>query len=268
MWHLLGYVFSLFIGISLGLIGGGGSILTVPILVYIFQLDPVLATSYSLFIVGMTSATGAFKKYKEGEVDLKIAVVFGIPSIISVYTTRKFLIPAIPAHLFSIGSLEITKPLFLLLIFAILMVAASISMIKGNGFLSRVKVNKDKINYPVILLDGIAVGTLTGFAGAGGGFLIIPALVFLSGLEMKRAIGTSLLIIASNTLFGFIGDHGHYQPDWLLLLSITAIAVAGIFIGHSLSKKIHGDHLKKGFGWFVLATGCYILVRELFFQAR
>ena len=266
MSHLFGYIFSAFIGISLGLIGGGGSILTVPILVYLFHIEPVLATSYSLFIVGTTSAAGAIQKFRDGLVDVRTAIVFGTPSIIAVYLTRKFLVPSIPKSIFTIGSFELTKPIFLLLLFALLMVSASISMIRGYGFLSRVKVDKSKINYPVLILDGLAVGTLTGFAGAGGGFLIIPALVFLSGLEMKKAIGTSLLIIASNTFFGFIGDMGHYEMNWTLLLTISAIAVGGIVIGHQLHHKIHGDHLKKGFGWFVLATGCYIIMRELFFK--
>ena len=146
------------------------------------------------------------------------------------------------------------------------MVFASLSMIRGNSLLSKVVVDPNKINFPILILNGLAVGTLTGFAGAGGGFLIIPALVFLSGLEMKKAIGTSLLIIASNTYFGFIGDIGHYEMDWTLLLTISSIAVLGIFIGHRLTHKIHGDQLKKGFGWFVLATGCYIIIRELFFK--
>ncbi len=264
--HLFGYVFSAFIGISLGLIGGGGSILTVPILVYLFHIEPVIATSYSLFIVGTTSAAGAIQKFKDGLVDVKTAIIFGVPSIIAVYFTRKFLVPAIPQSIFSIGNFQLTKSLFLLLIFAVLMVFASQSMIRGNSFLSKVVVDPDKINYPVLILNGLAVGTLTGFAGAGGGFLIIPALVFLSGLEMKKAIGTSLLIIASNTFFGFIGDIGHYEMDWTLLLTISSIAVFGIFIGHRLTHKIHGDQLKKGFGWFVLATGIYIIIRELFFK--
>jgi len=264
--HFFGYLFSAFIGISLGLIGGGGSILTVPILVYLFHIEPIIATSYSLFIVGATSAVGAFQKFRDGFVDVKRALVFGLPSIFAVILTRKLIIPALPQLIFTLGSFQLTKSLFLLLIFAVLMVFASLSMIRGNSFLSKVISVHSKINIPVLILNGLAVGTLTGFAGAGGGFLIIPALVFLSGLEMKKAIGTSLLIIASNTFFGFIGDIGLYERDWALLISISSIAVTGIFIGHWLSHKIHGDQLKKGFGWFVLATGCYIIICELFLK--
>jgi uncharacterized membrane protein YfcA len=122
-----------------------------------------------------------------------------------------------------------------------------------------------KFNYPVILLEGTVVGLLTGLVGAGGGFLIIPALVLLSKLPMKQAVGTSLLIIAAKSLIGFTGDISHYTMDWKLLLTVTALAIAGIFAGNWLSHKIHADKLKKGFGWFVLVMGIYIIAKELFF---
>ncbi len=267
MSEIIGYLASALIGISLGLIGGGGSILTVPVLVYLFGADAVLATSYSLFIVGTTSLVGALPKFKQGLIDLRTAVVFGIPSIVAVYLTRLLLVPAIPDKVFEVGNLEITKSLFLLLLFAVLMVAAAYSMIRKNG-VAKVAVERTQrvYNYPVILLEGVVVGTLTGLVGAGGGFLIIPALVLLSGLPMKEAVGTSLLIIAVKSLFGFVGDLGHYDLNWKLLLSVTTIAVVGIFIGNMLTKKVDGEKLKKGFGWFVLATGIYIIVKELWFK--
>ncbi|MBK9401793.1 MAG: sulfite exporter TauE/SafE family protein [Bacteroidetes bacterium] len=267
MLEIIGYFASALIGISLGLIGGGGSILTVPVLVYLFHTDAVLATSYSLFIVGTTSLVGALPKFKQGLIDVKTAIVFGIPSIIAVYLTRLLLVPAIPDSVFTVGGLEVTKSLFMLLLFAVLMVAAAYSMIRKNGVAKpSVPKNERTYNYPVILLEGLVVGTLTGLVGAGGGFLIIPALVLLSGLPMKEAVGTSLLIIAVKSLFGFMGDMGHYDLNWPLLLTVTAIAVAGIFVGNMLTKKFEGEKLKRGFGWFVLVTGIYIIIKEVWFK--
>ncbi len=263
--EIIGYLASVLIGISLGLIGGGGSILTVPVLVYLFHVDPVLATAYSLFIVGTSSLVGAWPKFKQGFVNLKTAIIFGIPSIASVYGTRKFLVPAIPKELGHFGELVLTKSLMMMLLFAILMVAASFSMIRSKSNIDSAEEEEQKFNYPMILLEGALVGVLTGLVGAGGGFLIIPALVMLSKLPMKQAVGTSLLIIAAKSLIGFTGDLGNSQMNWTLLLSVTALAIGGIFIGDVLSKKIDGNKLKKGFGWFVLIMGIYIIAQQLFF---
>ncbi|MEY3538911.1 MAG: hypothetical protein RL188_328 [Bacteroidota bacterium] len=263
---IIGYVASILIGISLGLIGGGGSILTVPVLVYLFAVDAVTATAYSLFIVGASSLVGAWPKYKQGFVNLKTAIIFGIPSIASVYATRKFLVPAIPSEIGNIAGIEITKSLLMMMLFAVLMVAASFSMIKTKkAEAESTEEAEQKFNYPMILLEGTLVGVLTGLVGAGGGFLIIPALVMLSKLPMKQAVGTSLLIIAAKSLIGFTGDLGNRTMDWTLLLSVTVLAIVGIFIGDKLSKKIDGNKLKKGFGWFVLIMGLYIIAQQLFF---
>lgn len=264
---IFGLFASTLIGISLGLIGGGGSILTVPVLVYLFKVDPVLATAYSLFIVGLSSLVGAFPKYRSGMIDLKTAIVFGIPSIIAVFVTRKVLVPAIPNTIFSIGDLPFTKALAMMLLFAILMVAASVSMIKDKKKEELDSTAPRVFNYPMILLEGSVVGVLTGLVGAGGGFLIIPALVMLSKLPMKQAVGTSLLIIAAKSLIGFTGDvlENSDKMDWTLLGVVTILAIIGIFIGNQLSKKIDGAALKKGFGWFVLVMGLYIIIKELAF---
>jgi len=264
--EIVGYFASMLIGVSLGLIGGGGSILTVPVLVYLFGVDPVLATAYSLFIVGSTSLVGTYPKYRDGMVNLKTAVIFGIPSILAVYITRAYLVPLIPNPVFSISSFVVSKAMLVMGVFAILMVFASVSMIrtkKDNGA-EAVPSTPQKFNYPMILLEGAVVGMLTGLVGAGGGFLIIPALVLFSKLPMKQAVGTSLLIIAAKSLFGFLGDISHYHLDWILLGSVTSLAIAGIFIGNRLSRNIDGDKLKKAFGWFVLAMGIYILIKELY----
>jgi uncharacterized membrane protein YfcA len=266
----IGYAASLIIGIALGLIGGGGSILTVPVLVYLFGVNPVEATAYSLFIVGATSLVGTWPKYKSGEVNLKTALIFGAPSIVAVYLTRAWLVPAIPQNLFNIGSFAFTKPLLIMVLFAVLMVFAAFSMIlqkKCNPNDPNCQEKEEQppsFNYPLILLEGIVVGTLTGLVGAGGGFLIIPALVLLSKLPMKQAVGTSLLIIAAKSLIGFTGDLQQLTVNWPLLLSVTALAILGIFVGNKWSKIISPVRLKKTFGWFVLIMGIYILWKELF----
>jgi uncharacterized protein len=265
---VIGYAASLIIGISLGLIGGGGSILTVPVLVYLFRVSPVMATAYSLFIVGSTSLVGALPKYKRGLVNIKTALIFGIPSIVAVFTTRKYLVPHIPEELFTISNLLVTKNMMMMLLFAILMLIASVSMIRNKVSRSREIETEQKFNIPVILIEGTIVGLLTGIVGAGGGFLIIPALVLLSKLPMKQAIGTSLLIIAAKSLIGFTGDLSNYQMDWTLLLSITTLAIIGIFIGNWLSHKLSSGKLEKGFGWFVLIMGIYILLKEIFFTGQ
>lgn len=261
--EIIGYLSAALIGLSLGLIGGGGSILTVPVLVYLLGVEPVAATAYSLFIVGLTSLVGSWSKYKEGFVDLKTAAVFGAPSIVAVYLTRALLVPAIPEQLFTVGSFELTRPLLLMLLFAILMVAASVSMIRDAK--PAAPKTEGGYRYGLILLEGAVVGTLTGLVGAGGGFLIIPALVLLTGLPMKMAVGTSLLIIAAKSLIGFTGDLGHLVIDWPMLLSVSGIAIAGIFGGNYLSRSIDGSKLKKAFGWFVLVMGIFILAKELEF---
>ena len=219
LMEVIGYIASIAIGLSLGLIGGGGSILTVPVLVYFFGVSPVLATAYSLFIVGTTSLVGVFPKYKEGFVSIRTTIVFGIPSIIAVFLTRKWLVPAIPENLGHIGSLEITKSLLVMLLFATLMLAASISMIRSKKVREDKIKEKKKFNYPLIVLEGSVVGMLTGLVGAGGGFLIIPALVMLGNLPMKKAIGTSVFIIALKSLIGFTGDLMQESQviDWYLL---------------------------------------------------
>jgi uncharacterized protein len=260
--EIIGYVASLIIGVSLGLIGGGGSILTVPVLVYLFSVEPLMATAYSLFIVGATSLVGVLPKYKAGQVNLKTAFIFGIPSIAAVFATRKWLVPLIPAEIGKIGELVITRNLLMMVLFAILMVAASISMIRSKNPEPTAVETEQKFNYPLIFIEGLIVGTLTGLVGAGGGFLIIPALVLLSKLSMKQAVGTSLLIIAAKSLIGFTGDVSLYVIDWKLIIIVTLIAIVGIILGNLLSNKVSSDKLKKGFGWFVLVMGIYILIKE------
>jgi uncharacterized membrane protein YfcA len=261
--EILAYFASALIGVSLGLIGGGGSILTVPVMVYLFGVNPLLATSYSLFIVGTTSLMGAYQNWKNNLVNIKTALLFGLTSITTVFIIRKFFISFIPAHLFSISGFQVTSNIITMVLFAVLMVAVSLSMISEKKTMAP-DLSIGSGNTSKLLLYGVGIGVTTGLLGAGGGFLLIPTLVILLGLPMKEAVGTSLMIIALNSLVGFAGDLGHFQIDWPFLLKVTSIAIVGVFSGSFLSTKIDGEKLKKGFGWFVFIMGGYIILKELF----
>lgn len=261
--EVAGYIASVCIGLILGLLGGGGSILSIPILVYLFSVDAVMASAYSLFIVGVTSLVGAIPKYKEHLVNIRTGILFGIPSIISIFCTRRWIMPSIPDVIYQTESLTITKRLAVLGVFALLMILASFSMIRAKREIAS---NSKKFRTFLMILEGIVIGFLTGFVGAGGGFLIIPALVFLTGLPFKTAVGTSLFIIAINSLFGFLGDVMNYTMDWTFLISITSLAVIGILIGNKLQRKISAIRLRMAFGWLILLMGSWILVHEIFLK--
>lgn len=263
--EVYGYIASVLIGVSLGLIGGGGSILTVPVLVYLFGIDAFVATEYSLFIVGISSAVGSVSYFKKGLVNLKTAFVFGLPSIISIFLTRNYILPLIPHQVFNISGLIITKEIFLLLIFAGLMILASYKMIRNSLEFQEETEIPDKNKTLLAAGEGSVVGILTGLVGAGGGFMIIPALVNLLKTPMKVAIGTSLVIISLNSLIGFFSSTDQIIIEWKLLGTISTIAVVGIIIGSQLSKKIEGKKLKPAFGWFILVMGIYIIMKEIFF---
>lgn len=264
--ELVGFGASVIIGISLGLIGGGGSILTLPVMVYLLHISPVTSTAYSLFVVGTTSLVGSFSFMQKQLVNYRAALVFAIPSFSTVFITRKYIVPAIPDPIFKAFDTEISKSVGIMIFFALIMLAASYSMIKTKKEPLQDTDEDLKFNYPMIALEGGLVGILTGIVGAGGGFLIIPALVLFARLPMKMAVGTSLLIIAAKSLIGFLGDLSNLTVDWMFLLPFTALSVVGIFLGSYLSKFIPGDKLKKAFGWFVLVMGIYIITKEVFFK--
>lgn len=262
--ELIGYLISILIGISLGLIGSGGSILTVPLLVYFFHVSPLLATTYSLAIVGLSSIAGVISKLKQKLVDFKTIFIFGIPSIIGVFSSRKFLLPAIPEQIYNGPNILLTKSHFIMLFFATLMLASALSMILGKN-----KKKQENVlpfyGFSLMLL-GFCEGSLTGIVGAGGGFLIIPALVIIAKLPMKRAIATSLVIISIKSLVGFSGDLMHTFIDCSFLSKIILLATIGIVTGNYLNKKIEGTKLKKGFGYFVLVMSLIIIVEQFFFS--
>jgi len=262
--EIIGWIMALIIGLTLGLLGGGGSILAVPVMVYLLGINPVTSTAYSLFIVGISALFGTFSYLKKKLVDLKIVASFGGTSIIAVYLARRVIVPNIPEDLFPLGGFMVTRDMGIMVLFAVMMLAASYSMIKG-GRPSRESQVLAQYNYGGLMLQGAVIGILVGLVGAGGGFLIIPALVIFSKLPMKAAIGTSLSIIAVNSLVGFLGDVQTRTMNWDFLLSFAALAVVGMFIGTKLSTYISGDKLKPTFGWFVLIMGLYILSKEVFF---
>ena len=261
--EIFGYISALAIGISLGLIGGGGSILAVPVLAYLFSIDEKAATAYSLFIVGASSLVGGIKQHMKGYVDWKTGIVFGIPSIFGVTLIRYFVIPILPEIFFSVGDFEFTRRMGMFGFFAVLMIPAAFSMLKKR---KDIVVNKDikvKYNYPLIIIEGLVVGAITGIIGAGGGFLIIPALVLLAKVEMKVAVGTSLIIIALKSMLGFLlGDALTMTIDWSFLMVFTGLSFIGIFIGSYLGNFVDGDKLKKGFGYFIFAMAIFIFYME------
>jgi uncharacterized protein len=260
--EIAGYFAAILVGVVLGALGGGGSILSIPILVYLFGIEPVLASAYSLFIVGTTSFVGAIPKYREHLVNLRTGILFGIPSIIAIFCTRKWIVPALPEIVLQTESFTLTKRALLLGLFGILMVLASFSMIKNR---KESEVNHKRFRTFLVIVEGLLIGFLTGLVGAGGGFLIIPALVFLTGLNFKTAVGTSLFIIAINSLLGFLGDVLTHAINWPFLLTITALAVGGILAGHAISRKQKAVQLRKAFGWLTLVIGLFILLRESVF---
>ena len=259
---IIGYLGALLIGLVLGLIGGGGSILTVPIFVYLFDTNPILATAYSLFVVGITALVGAVRNSQNQLVDFKTGIIFAIPAFVGVFIARAYLIEMIPDEII-ILSASVQKGTAIMILFSLIMFLASYFMIRENN--NEIKSSTSNYSKIILSVEGLVVGVLTGIVGAGGGFLIIPALVLFAKLPMKKAVGTSLMIIAIKSLFGFIGDLGNINLifDWSLLLFFTTLSVIGIYFGIYLTKFIEGKSLKKGFGWFVLIMAFFILFKEI-----
>lgn len=262
--EIIGYFLAIVIGLVMGLIGGGGSILSVPIFVYIFGFDSITATTLSLFVVGATSLVGSTGLMKQKLVDFPTAFIFGIPSILGVLFSRRIVLPHLPEYIINRWGMTVTKDMFLLLLFAILMLVSSYKMIRKTERPSGRKQNGN--NYTILISQGLFVGIITGLIGAGGGFLIVPALVMLLGLPMKKAVGTSLVIISMNSLLGFVSSLKMVKADWSFLTVFTSLSIIGIFVGIALAKKIDGRKLKPIFGYIVLIMGLLIIVKEIFFK--
>lgn len=267
---VVGLISFLIIGLILGLIGGGGSLLGVPVLVYIMCIDAELATTYSLFIVGMTALVGAISYVKKGEVSAEAILNFAVASVITVFCMRKFVMPNLPSE-FDLSGIHFHKHTLIMVLFALLILSASYSMIisRKPNRIKDVKWNeftKTPLGIPFVIFLGVLIGVITGFVGAGGGFIIVPVLMIFVRLNFKKAIGTSLCIVALNSIIGFLGNIGHQNLDWLFLLGISAICGVGILLGSVLSTKISSQKLKPAFGWFTLVVGIFVLVKEMFFS--
>jgi len=263
--EVFGYISALIIGISLGLIGGGGSILAVPVLAYLFSVNEKVATAYSLFVVGASALLGGIKQHLKGYVDWRTAIVFGIPAIVGVAVVRPYVVPALPDVIYTLGDFDFTRRMAMFGLFAVLMIPAAFSMLKKRKEKESKGDDVVTYNYPLILVEGLIVGGITGLIGAGGGFLIIPALVILANVEMKVAVGTSLIIIAFKSLLGFfLGDAFTMEIDWIFLSIFTGISFIGIFIGSYLSNFIDGHKLKRAFGYFIFVMALFIFYMEFF----
>ena len=261
--EIFGYLGALLVGLVLGLMGSGGSLIAIPIFTYLFHISPITTTAYSLFVVGTSSTIGALRNWEKGLVDFKIAFVFAIPAFIAVYVVRKYILPIIPMEIVTIYDIAVTKDMAIMVFLALIMLLCSLSMIRTKKSLLEHK-QLNRYNYPLIVLQGILIGLFTGFVGIGGGFLIIPTLVLLVKLPMKKAVATSLFIIALKSLIGFLGDLENLEINWSFLLRFTAISTLGIFLGIYFSSFIKGEKLKTYFGWLLLILSIGIFYMEVF----
>jgi uncharacterized protein len=261
---IISLILAVLIGMTLSVIGGGGSILTVPVFVYILGIPATEATAYSLFVVGATAALSAIGYQKEGLIAWKEGIIFAIPSLFAVFLVRSYILPGIPDSMGAAIGLSFSKDLFIMVLFAIIMGLASYSMIRSKVVTETNKHYSPALTSTIIMIEGFGVGGLTGLVGAGGGFLIIPALVLLLRMPIKKAIGTSLMIIAAKSMIGFTGDLIALPDiDWSLILLFTAFAFTGVFIGLRVAKYIPSEGLKKGFGIFIAVMAAFILITEL-----
>jgi uncharacterized protein len=258
--ELFGYASLIGVGLLLGMMGGGGSILSVPILVYLFSLDVVVASSYSLFIVGSTSMVGSALKHRDRSIDIPAALQLGVPSLLATFVTRKWIVCSIPDVLFMYGSIPITRRALLLSVFAIVVVISSLMVIRSRQ--STREESTSRPNPLAVIFAGLGVGFLSGLAGVGGGFLILPALVLFGGLRFNVAVGSALPIIAMNSLVGFLGGVYSHPVNWLFLVAISMLAMFGIFVGDLFASRISANILKRIFGWSALVLGIWILVQE------
>ncbi|MGU9939671.1 sulfite exporter TauE/SafE family protein [Empedobacter brevis] len=266
MSQYIGYVMTILVGVTLGLMGSGGSILTVPNLVYLFGLNPIQATSYSLFIIGISSIIGSYPKVKNKLVNYRVAIIFGIPSMLVMFATRRLFMPQLPSTLQLPFVGEVEKNFILMITFAIVMLLAAYSMITNKQKDCIDCGKKMEKNTVLLVIQGVIIGFISGIFGAGGGFLIIPGLVVFAKVPMKNAVATSLFLVAINSLVGFGSDYQQFSSlNWVLLTILTLLSVVGIMIGNSISKFISSTKLKPLFGYFILVIAVLILGQELLF---
>lgn len=262
MLYITGLLLAILVGVTLGMVGSGGSILTVPILVYIFGINPVLATTYSLLIIGFTSLIGAVNGMVRKNVDYQKIIYFGIPSMVTVFIVRQFILPLIPKEFVFWGHI-VHQEKILMLLFAAVMILSSIQMI--NNKVDNLPMRSHGTSLWYVFTAGIVVGFITGVVGAGGGFLIIPVLINNFGIDFKKAVNTSLLIIAINSLMGLLGDLEKLELfDWEVVIFYITLSIIGLFIGFKVSTKIKNSTLKRILGIGILCLSIVIIINELF----
>ena len=260
--ELAGYLMVFIIGVVMGMIGAGGSILTSSVLIYVFSINPVLSASYTLLNVGTISMVGVVQYFRKDQVDIRTGILFALPALLVVFLMRRLIMPAIPSCICQVGKFELTKELLVMIVFALVMILVSWSMIRQPVPEENTRQNK-RSGMAMILPGGLA-GIITGFTGAGGGFVIVPALILFTGLDIKKAIGTSLFIISINTASGFIGDYSSgVQYDWSFLFKLISVTVAGMVFSGFLANRISNSKLRRVFGITILIIGCWIVVKEL-----
>jgi uncharacterized membrane protein YfcA len=260
--ELIGYLALVGIGIVLSLLGGGGSLLSVPILIYLFSLDIVTASSYSLFIVGTTSLSGSLLKIKQQRTDWRSGIIFSLCSMVAIFSTRKWIIPCIPEEIMLADSHIVTKRALIMGVFALLVMTSSLMILLKDTWCHG---DQGKRRLQLLFPLSFITGVVTGFVGAGGGFLILPALIIFGGLSFDVSVGTTLLVIAFNSLFGFLGDVLNHPINWLFLLTITALSTLGMLLGNHYSSKIPAHYLKLIFAWIMLIAAILILLAEVIF---
>ena len=258
--EIAGYIAAVLIGVSLGLLGSGGSILSLPALIFFFGLEPILATTYSLFIVGVPAIVGSVKQMFAGNIVWKKLFLFGIRSSLGVVVARSFVLPRIPENIL-LASLSIKRGDLLLFLFSLLMLAAAILLLRNNK-----GARTQRTSARILLLLGFLIGFTAGFLGAGGGFLIVPALLFFGGLTFKEATAMSLTLVGVQCLVGFIADLSQMQiPDLQLLITFTILTLAGMLIGLRFQSRADVFFLKKILALIILLIGLVLLL-NLFFS--
>lgn len=258
--EILGYALTIVIGLLVGLFGGGGSILTVPVLVYLFAIPATLSTTYSLALVSITSLLASFSHIANNNLSYKRIFLFGLPSLLSLYVVRAYLVPAIPIS-FQLFDFEIEKDIFMMIFFSFLMLIAGFFMIRKRKEMS--ETDNNNYNSISLILSGFSEGLVTGIVGAGGGFIIVPVLMIFGKLNLKQAVGNSLFIIGFKSMIGFLGSNDISALNYIFLIKILAIALLGMYFGIQLNKKFNAQQLKPLFGYFVLLMGFVILIKEI-----
>ena len=244
------------------MLGGGGALLSIPVLVYLFHIEPALATSYSLSLIGVTAISGAYQNIRKKLIDYNAALYYGVPSVISVYAVRRWVMPNLPKVIFTFGDFTVDKNLFILIILAAVMLVAAYKMITTPN--KTEEEPEHEVNHARLAFFAVFIGAFLGLVGAGGGFLMVPALMYFANVHTKKAIGTSLLLVAVNSFIGFIGDmRSHVQIEWPFFFTFLFFSFTGVFIGNYMDNYIQGNKLKKAFGWFILITAVFIVVKEL-----